>query len=160
MLRLSQIIENCKPFSFLYLVSICLVTSFLPNISDGCCWLKDPKFITDPTVYEFNPNLIRVNWKDSVERLNCVDHFYVNFWEEEKRNESQTIYANSSPPSSKMFVDIKVKDNTNYTIMVNAYEDGLIDCGDNWSNQIHHKTSKIRSLGIYISNCKIVIKIE
>ena len=57
-----------------------------------------------------------------------------------------------------MFVDIKVKDDTNYTIMVNAYEDGLIDCGDNWSNKIHYKTSKKKPLGASIFYYKKCVK--
>ena len=39
-------------------------------------------------------------------------------------------------------MDVKIKENTDYTIQVNAYEDGLIDCEDNWPKPLFYKASK------------------
>ena len=130
-----------------YLFILLLISTCFSVLSNGCCWLKDPYFKKDPQVLELNPNLLRVSWKDSLGNLNCVDHFHVYFWETNSvlkdKNKIETQAMNITSSNSKMFVDIHVEQDTLYTIKVNAYEDGLIDCGDNWSNQLSHKTSKI-----------------
>ena len=135
---------------FYFKLILFFVITFLPvQIVIGCCWLKDPSFIKDPEIVELNDNLIRVQL-NNLDNIDCVDHFYVYFWETknnvlaEERNESQAIHQNPKLlNSTKLFVDIKVKEDTNYTIQVSAYEDGIIDCGDNWSNQLFYKNSKI-----------------
>ena len=122
--------------------SICFFV-LLPRLLQSCCWLNDPDFERDPTIIEISPTKIRVSWKDILGDIDCVDHYFIHYWktEFEERNDVQKIHQVSENTSFN--VDIDVSENTMYTIQVNAFEDGLIDCGNNWSNELIFTTSKI-----------------
>ena len=38
--------------------------------------------------------------------------------------------------------EINVKEDTKYSIQINAYEDGLNQSGNNWSNEVYFQTSR------------------
>ena len=88
--------------------------------------------------------LARINLVKSNSNLICL---------QDKLSAKNTWYQgmNKTSSNSKMFVEIHVEEDTLYTIKVNAYEDGLIDCGDNWSKHITHKTSKIVGMFQFLS---------
>ena len=65
-------------------VILILVITCLPvQVVIGCCWLKDPDFQEDPEILKLNTSLIRVQF-NNLDNLNCVDHFYIYFWETKK----------------------------------------------------------------------------
>ena len=125
------------------IVYIIFTVVLLPQLLESCCWLNDPDFESDPTVIEISPTKIRVSWKDILGDINCVDHYFIHYWKtkNEKRNDVQKMHQ--APQNSSFIVDIHVLENTMYTIQVNAFEDGLVDCGNNWSNEVIFQTSNI-----------------
>ena len=128
-------------------LSIIVYTIFylvlLPQLLESCCWLNDPDFKSDPSVIEISPTKIRVSWKDILSDIDCVDHYFIHYWKtkEEERNDVEKMQQVSE--NSSFIVDIDVLENTMYTIQMNAFEDGLVDCGNNWSNELIFTTSKL-----------------
>ena len=119
-----------------------LLISVLPKLlQTGCVW-KDPGFDSNPQVDELSPKYLNVEWgPETLNDVDCVDHFYVHWWKSnfEERNTGQSIQLNKSMFS----VEISVTDDTEYSIQINAFEDGNAAwMGDNWSNVISISTSK------------------
>jgi len=122
---------------------VLLLTSVLPKLlQTGCVW-KDPGFDSNPKGDELSPEYLNVEWGQGiVNDVDCVDHFYVHWWKSnfEERNTGQRIQLNKSTFS----VEISVTDDTEYSIQINAFEDGNAAwMGDNWSNVISIHTSKV-----------------
>ena len=114
----------------------------MPEIIYTCCWSRNPDFESNPTITELSSSVVRVSWIDILDDIDCVDHYYVHYWNTNggKRNNEQRIHE--SIKNSNFFVDINLVENTNYTLQINAFEDGSGGCGDNWSNEVHFTTSK------------------
>ena len=113
-----------------------------PELLYSCCWSKNPDFKSDPIVTELSPSIVKVLWKDTLNDIDCVDHYYVHYWktDNEQRNAQQKIHENIK--NTDFFADVDVSENTNYTFQINAFEDGSVGCGDNWSKPVNFTTSR------------------
>ena len=119
-----------------------LMLLMYPEFLYSCCWSRNPDFESDPIVTELSPSIVRVLWKDILNDIDCVDHYYVHYWKTlyEHRSKQQKIHEIIT--NSDFFVDVDVSENTNYTFQINAFEDGTVGCGDNWSKTVNITTSK------------------
>ena len=120
---------------------ILFLFSGLPTLLESGCVFKDPGFDKNPKVIELSPKKLRVEWnRDDMNDVDCVDHFFVHCWktDSENRDNGQKIHLNKNT----FKVDIEVEDDTNYSIQINAFEDGSSAwMGDNWSNKVFIRTS-------------------
>ena len=121
---------------------VLVIISVFPKLLQTGCMLKDPGFDSNPQVDELSPEYLIVKWdSEIVNDVNCVDHFFVHWWKSnfEERDSGKRIQLNKTTFS----IEINVTDNTNYSIQINAFEDGNAAwMGDNWSNVISISTSK------------------
>ena len=120
---------------------ILFLFSGLPNLLESGCWFRGPGFDENPKVMELSPKNLRVEWNsDNMNDVDCVDHFFVHCWKtySENRDSGQIIQLNKNT----FKVDIEVEDDTNYSIQINAFEDGREAwMGDHLSNKIFIRTS-------------------
>ena len=67
-----------------------------PELLYSCCWSKNPDFKSDPIVTELSPSIVKVLWKDTLNDIDCVDHYYVHYWktDNDQRNAQQKIHEN------------------------------------------------------------------
>ena len=114
-----------------------------PKLLESCCWIKDPYFENDPIVVELSPTILRLAWNDTIDNIECVDHFYVHYWKTNEEDRKDAIVIHLGTTNTRSYVDLDVLDNTMYKLQINAFEDGSVDCGDNWSNEIIYRSSKI-----------------
>ena len=123
------------------LLVLVYISLFPKLLQSGCMW-KDPGFDSNPQVDELSPEYLNVVWgPEIVNDVNCVDHFFVYWWKSnfEERETGKRIQLNKTTFS----YEIDVTDDTEYSIQINAFEDGdAAWMGDNWSDVISIRTSK------------------
>ena len=118
-----------------------LVFIDLHKFSEAACLFRNPGFNGKPKLEELSPVKLKVEWGgDIMNDADCVDHFYVHYWKtnEESRNDNQKIDLNKNTFST----EINVSEGTKYSIQINAFEDGFLQSGNNWSEVAHIVMSK------------------
>ena len=107
-----KVIMFChKKYIFLLFLSI---ISFFVQCIEGYCY-GSPRFTGSPVVTEFQSNELRVSWKGIVYQRDCIDQFWVKYWEKSKPIAYKMSHLAGKDTN---FIDIKVSPDTEYIFEV------------------------------------------
>lgn len=111
-----------------------LLLQFVLNYDSVLCYCfgagQNPGFTGPPQVSQIRLDLVRISWRNLVDKKECADNYVVKYWPKSAPNDYK---LSELVDKNKNFVDLEVKPRVSYRFQAVAREEKGLIGGVDWN---------------------------